>query len=164
MATLKTEGLDDYIRRLEALVDDTDEDIIAVVKAGGDVVADAIREGLNTIPVHPDDEYGTADKPLVGLTAKQKAEVIANYGLAPIRNDDGFINTKAGFKGKSSTKSKKYPNGIPIKTLMRRLESGTSWLRKSPVIRRAVSRAKKAAIETMERELVSRIERRLNNG
>lgn len=154
MATFKTKGLDEYIAKLEALTDNTDEAIRKAVEAGAEILNEAIKEGLQSIPVHPDDEYGTAKNPTKGLTAKEKQEVIAAYGLAPIRDDSGYLNTKAGLvKVNSSTKTKKYPNGIPVTTLLRRVESGTSWIEKTPVIRQAVNRSKKAALEAMQKSL-----------
>lgn len=152
MATFQTKGLDAYIRRLEELTSATDEQFEAVVNAGANVLADAVRAALNAIPTHDDNAYGTPKHPISGLSAREKADLIRGYGVAPIRNDEGYINRKIGFHGYGSRPTKKYPNGVPIPLLARSLESGTSWRQKSPVIRQAVNRAKKSALEAMQRE------------
>lgn len=158
MASFNMRGLDEYMRRLEALKDDTSKEVEAAVMAGADIVADAIRTSLTTIPTHPEGTYGTQKNPERGLTPREKADVLSHFGLAPIRDEGTNINTKAGFAGVSSTKTKKYPGGVPITTLVRRIESGTSWIEKTPVIRPAVNRSKTAALEAMQKELEKQIE------
>lgn len=153
MATFKTTGLDDYIAELEKLQGDTHEEISEAVKAGANVVGDAIKSALYGIPIHPDKEYGKPGDPISGLTAQEKQDVIEAFGLAPMRDDNGYINRKAGFDGYSRHKTRKYPNGIPIPLLVRSMESGSTFRRKTPIIRPAVNRAKQAALDAMQQAL-----------
>lgn len=158
MATFKTDGLDQYIADLEKLIPTADETIKEAVRKGANVIGDEIKAALYTIPTHPDDEWGTPKKPITGLTAQEKQDVIAAFGLAPVRDDNGYINRKAGFDGYSSHKTRKYPKGIPIPLLVRRLESGSTFQRKTPIIRQAVNRARQKALEEMQKALEERIE------
>lgn len=153
MATFKATGIEEYVRMLEDVNTDAEEDIKKAVYAGAEVIADSIKAALYTIPEHSDDELGSQSKPIRGLTAKEKSEVINGFGLAPMRNDRDYINTKAGFAGKSSTKTKTYPSGTPIVKLIRGTESGTSFRMKTPVIANAVARVKEEAIEAMQKSL-----------
>lgn len=162
MARISFKGMDEYVKRLERLTDDTDEAIEKAVDAGVNVLADAVRAALNTIPTHGDKEHGSPKNPLVGLTAQEKADLLAGYGVAPIRKDGDYINRKVGFHGYGSKKTKKYPQGVPNSLIARSLESGTSWRQKSPVIRQAVNRVKKQAEDAMKKELENQINSLMN--
>lgn len=153
MATFKTTGLDEYIEELEKLKGDAEVQITEAVYEGAKVIADAVKNSLFTIHIHGDKEYGAPRHPISGLTAQERLDVIRSFGLAPIRNDNGYINTKAGFDGYSEHKTRKYPKGIPIPMLVRLVESGGSFQQKTPVIRPAVGRAKQAALKAMQKAL-----------
>ena len=98
---------------------------------------------------------------LTGISRKQKQDLIAGFGLSPMEDSGDFINTKAGFEGYGSIKTKKYPKGTPNAMLMRSVESGTSFREKRPTVRPAVNRAKKRAQEAMEKELDKQIKERM---
>lgn len=153
MATFKTTGLDGYIEELEALTADTTVTIKGAVYEGAKVAADEIKSALYGIPIHPDKEYGTPSDPISGLTAQEKQDVIASFGLSPMRDDNGYINVKTGFDGYSRHKTRKYPDGIPIPMLVRMVESGSTFQRKTPVIRPAINRARQAALDAMQKAL-----------
>ena len=157
MANFKMRGLDEYIERLERMTDDADEQIKRAVYVGAGIVANEIHASLATIPTHSDDQYGTSDKPLVGLTSSEKEDVINAFGIMKMRKEERFICVKIGFGRRSRTKSKKYPFGIPNAALMRQVESGSSYRRKTPVIRQATTRSKERALDAMQRELEKQI-------
>lgn len=147
MAKMSVQGLDEYALRLSNLSKNTGQIVRQAVYEGAGVVADSIKSGLRQIPV--DNGRGTEDRKLHGVTNRQKADLIDAFGLAPIENKDDYIQTKAGFSGYGKTKSKKYPNGLPNALLMRSVESGTSFRQKTPVVRKAVNRSRKAAVQAM---------------
>ena len=157
MATFKTTGLDEYIADLERLSTDADETIRKAVRSGANVLADEIKAALYTIPVHPENEWGTPSDPISGLTAQEKQDVIAAFGLSPMRDDNGYINRKAGFDGYSNHKTRKHPKGIPIPLLVRIVESGSTFQKKTPIIRPAVNRARQAALNEMQKALEEQI-------
>lgn len=154
MAKIDFKGIDEYADRLSILFKDSEEMIKKAVYAGAALVADEIKQGLQEIPIEegPDGlpPVGTADNPLKGVSRRQKADLIQGFGLAPMEEDNGYINTKAGFDGYGSVKTKKYPKGVPNAMLMRSIESGTSFRKKHPVIRKACTRARKKAEEAMK--------------
>lgn len=153
MAKIDFKGIDEYADRLSILFKDSEEMIKKAVYAGAALVADEIKQGLQEIPIEegPDGlpPVGTADSPLKGVSRRQKADLIQGFGLAPMEEDNGYINTKAGFDGYGSVKTKKYPKGVPNAMLMRSIESGTSFRKKQPIIRQACTRIKKKAKESM---------------
>lgn len=155
MAKIDFKGIDDYAKALGILWKDSENIVKKAVYEGADVVANEIKQGLRSIPV--DERVGTKENPVEGVGRRQKADLIDGFGLSPMENKDGYINTKAGFDGYGSIKTKKYPKGQPLAMLMRSVESGTSFRKKTPVIRKAVTRARKAAeakmAETVEEEI-----------
>lgn len=155
MAKIDFKGIDDYAKALGTLWKESENIVKKAVYEGADVVANEIKQGLRSIPV--DERVGTEENPATGVGRRQKADLIDGFGLSPMENKDGYINTKAGFDGYGSIKTKKYPKGQPLAMLMRSVESGTSFRKKTPVIRKAVTRARKTAeakmAETVETEI-----------
>ena len=150
MATWKFRGLDTYIAQLERLNANAEGSIKKAVYDGAAVVANNIKTALNTIPVQ--EEYVPKGKTRKGITPEAKEGLVKGFGLAKMQNTGGYINTKAGFKGKN-------PSGVNNATVARQVESGTSWMQKNPVIRQATNRSKKEAEKAMQKTLESEIKR-----
>lgn len=147
MAKITVKGLEEYTVRLGKLGKESEKITKEAVYSGAAIVADSIKSGLRNIPTS--NERGTSDKPIAGITRRQKADLIDGFGLAPIENKDGYVETKAGFDGYGKTPSKKYPKGLPNALLMRSVESGTSFRKKTPVIRKAVNASRERSIQAM---------------
>ena len=83
-----------------------------------------------------------------------------SFGLTPIERDkNGFLHTKAGFDGYGSHPTKQYPQGVPNQLLARAVESGSSAREKTPFVRPAVTKTKKAAVEAMQAEIDKEIKK-----
>lgn len=138
MAKIELKGFDNYIKILVEIGDHAEAACKAAVYDGAAVIADAVRA-----------EYNHYDHPYA-----QHHDLIDHLSLAPMRNDDGFINTKLGFPGYLK-------NGAPAALVARALESGTSndHQQKKPFIRPAVNRARKRAEAAMAAQLDKQIER-----
>lgn len=156
MAEMKLgEEFKGYLNALSKLEEKEETVIKKAVYAGGGVMADAIKDALKTLPIQEGEnglpEMGTSEHPLTGVSRKQKADLIDSMGMAPIQEfKKGYISTKIGWDGYGSVKTKKYPKGVPNQMLMRSVESGTSFRKKNPVIRKAVTKNKKATEEKMK--------------
>lgn len=153
MAKIVMEGIEEYANRLSSLFKDTEGIVRKAVFRGAAVVADEIKSGLKAIPTIRNNEIGTTEHPIRGVTKKQKSDLIEAFGLAPIENKSGYIQTKAGVDGYGSAPTKRYPNGVPNAMLMRSVESGTSFREKTPVFRQAVNRAKEKCITEMKKTI-----------
>lgn len=157
MATMEYKGIEDYAKTLRELFEDTQPIIERAVYRGAAVVADEIKEAIRKIPIEEGDNglppVGTSKKPLTGISRRQKGDLIKGFGLAPIKNDGDYIQTKAGEDGYGSVRTKAYPKGTPNTMLMRSIESGTSFRKKHPTFRPATNRARKWAQAAMEKEI-----------
>lgn len=141
MATISFTGLYELVANLEKLTAHTEESCKRAVWAGGKIVGDNIRAALDNIPVQ--DHYVPKGTTRTGIYQDEKKEIISGFGLAKMRKD-GAISTRAGFKSGAAGK-------------MRKVESGTSYMQKHPVIRPAIKKSKNAAEAAMRKELIKEI-------
>lgn len=148
MAKLQMKGLEEYEKKLLQLKNLSREMIGEAVFEGAGVVADAVRESINALPV--DDRYATGTKMLYGVTEEQKQGLLDGFGIAPLQDDGGYLHVKLGFSGYNSQRTKKYPNGQPNSVIARSINSGTSFRQRNPFVDAAVARAKDAAEKKMK--------------
>ena len=125
------------------------EAIKEAVYAGADIVTDEIRKNLEALPV---DDRPYAEK-VTGLRSIQKKGLEKSLGIAPIRNDRGYINVKAGFDGYNKLVSKKYPEGQPNAMIARTYEAGNRFTKKLPFVAPAV-RATRDKAEAKMAEII----------
>lgn len=149
MATFKVgNGISKYIDQLEELSTSSEEMIKRSVYVGAGIVTDAVRRNIQSLPVRSGGYYENG-KMANGITPVQKAGLLAGLGIAPFRNENGYIHVKVGMDGYNATKTKKYPNGQPNAMIARSVESGTSWMVKHPFIAPAVSATRASAEAAM---------------
>lgn len=149
MAKLTFPGLDDYIAELERLSDVSRDCIGQAVHDGAGVVADAVRQAINNLPI--DERVVKNGQMLYGITQKQKDGLLAGFGIAPLENDNGYQNVKLGFDGYNSQRTAKYPQGQPNSMIARSVNSGSSFRQRIPFVDDTV-RQKKSACEDKMKE------------
>lgn len=159
MARMSLKGFEEYLAELQRIHGSSEELAKRALYTGAGVVTDAIKSSMSGIPTRdPKKFYKNTLAP--GLTPQEKADVIRDFGLMHMKTEGSKIYTQAGFKnGYSSHKTKRYPGGIPTPLLARSVESGTSWMKKTPFVRKAANAARKPAIEAMRKQYDSDIER-----
>ena len=162
MAKIYAKGIERYSKMLERLGDQGEKIIKSAVYKGAAIVADEIKAGINALPIEEGSNglspMGSQEHKLNGITRKQKGDLMDGFGLAPMQNENGYIQTKAGMDGYGSIPTKKYPKGVPNAALMRSIESGTSFRNKHPVFRQATNRVRKRAEQEMMDEVDHQIQ------
>jgi len=149
MAKIEHTGLDAYMKALGRLEQNAKEEICGrAIYQGADIVANSIREQLNA--VKPDETFGTSDNPSKAPKTVQLQGLKKSLGISKMRNDSGYLNVKIGFGGYNSVKTKRWPKGQPNLMVARAMESGTSWMRKNPVVRNGTKKTKFYALEAMQ--------------
>ncbi|MBP3657579.1 MAG: hypothetical protein J6K32_12930 [Clostridia bacterium] len=114
------------------------------------VVADAVREAVETLP---EDKYRyLRDGDLLDVITKDdKEDLLDAIGIAEMKRSEDGVDTLVGFAGYSRHKTKKYPQGVPLPMIMRSIEHGSSVRQARPTIKPAVyavrAEAKAAAIK-----------------
>lgn len=149
-------GLDEYIARLDQMRNPNYVNYIIekAVEEGSKVVEEATAKELMALPVD-NRPYVKGDGKEKGqrnsITQLQKDHLLIAFGLSPIsdvaRGQKDFTNKKTGVD-KSTNKI-----GQPAVTIARRLEDGTSYMKKNPVFTRASRKARTDCLNAMEKSL-----------
>lgn len=152
MATVQFKKGDAYLAKLDRISYALKTDVIgpAVYEAAG-VVADAIQKEVSSLSVSED-----PDKEL--LNAKQRKGLHDGLGIAKMRNDNGFYNVKIGWDGYNDIKTKSWPKGQPNQMIARSVERGTSFLKATPFVKKAVAATRKQAVAVMKETIDQKIE------
>ena len=109
------------------MADHADELAEAALKAGAGVIADAVRANIETLPER---------------TGRTKRGLQKGLGVTPVRNRNGTWDIKVGFDGYNE-------GGRPNQLMAALFESGSSKLKKHPIVRPAVTKAKDEAVQAM---------------
>lgn len=151
MATLKIRGLEEYERMLSKLGSfDTIRAVCGkTIYSGAEIVADAMRAGIESLPEVDDYIAGTPGAMVSGVTPSQKQGLLDGFGISPMGHRDGYYDVKLGFDGYNDTKTKSYPLGQPNSLIARSVNSGTSFRKKIPFVDDAVKQSRKQAEAAM---------------
>lgn len=150
-------GIDQYIGELENLEFKSEEMIGHAIYEGANIVADAIKERLESLPI--DDGYAGEGEKLTGIKTIQKKGLIEGFGIAKMKNENGYYHVKVGFHGYNGLKTKKFPAGQPNVMIARTIESGNSFTKKSPFVAPAVRSTKEPAEQKMAEVIDNEIEK-----
>lgn len=148
-------GIANYISKLGNLATRSDDCIGKAIYAGANIVADAVKASIDTIPTKKG-----RDTP--GVTEPQRRGLKESMGIASLQNDNGYFNVKVGFDGYNSIKTKKYPKGQPNALIARSIERGTDFAPKKPFVDPAVRKCRKQAERAMEEAIDNEIKKIMN--
>lgn len=148
MAKCKFIGLEEYEKQLLNLQNVTRECIGRAIYEGAAVVADAVKQSIESIPI--DDRKYKSKSMLYGISEAQKQGLRDGFGIAKIQDDGGFRHVKLGFAGYNSVITKSYPNGQPNSMIARSVNSGSSFRQRIPFVDNAVNASKGAAENKMK--------------
>ena len=155
MPKMKIVGLEGYINKIEELSGQAYEIVGHAIHDGAEVVADNTKQALENLEV--DNRQFVEMRR--SINQKQKNALIASFGIAEARYDGNFYNVKTGFDGYNEIITKRWPQGQPNVVIARSLESGTSFMKKNPIISKATRASKDAAIKAMQDRLTEDIEK-----
>lgn len=142
-------GIDEEVQKLMDLSDAASQIASYALFAGADVIADAVRAAINSLPVDSDDKHPFSG-PLHVITAQDKADLAAGIGIAKHGDTGDGRSTAVGINGYSTRKEKGFPNGVPLVMIARSIESGNSVRSKNPFWRRAERAAAGKAEQAMQ--------------
>ena len=161
MPKIEVKGIDNYISMLNKVSKNTEEVLNKALYEGAGVMANEIKHNIEALPAVTEDynlnAYKKGEKSK--LSIKQKKGLLNSLGIAPFDKNGGVVDTHIGFDGYNGIKTKKYPKGQPNVMIARIVESGSSYFRKTPIIRKAVKGGKTKAEETMAKVIDDEISR-----
>lgn len=147
-------GLDEYERQMLKLLKISEDCIRRAVYEGAGVVADAVRQNIESIPI--DNRVSRKGEMLTGITEEQKDGLREGFGISSMLNEKGYVNVKIGFDGYNSMETNSYPAGQPNSIIARSVNSGTSFRQRIPFVDSAVS-AKRAECEQKMQEVFDKV-------
>lgn len=158
MARIQFETQGDLSKALMQIEKGLPEIAKRAVYKGAEVIANQVKKELDNLPID-NRRAGNEKKKLQGVSRMQKEDLRHSMGISKIREESGNYDASVGFDGYGSIPSKKYPQGLPNQLLVRSVESGTSFRRKIPFMRRASAAAREKAQDAMQMEILSSLKR-----
>ena len=157
--TMNTEGLDDVSAMLAALGNKAEETASAALYDGAGVVADALTRAVSSIYAEPQRKKNQppAKTPARWPTPEEKAALEGKIGIAKFSRNGSEVDTVVGVTGASGYA---VINGKrkPIREIARSINSGTSFMHKQPVFRKA----KNAATKPAQAAIIAKAEEKFN--
>lgn len=157
MATIQFKKGDAYLAKISKLEAMAKDDIIgSAIYGAAQIVADEIRSQLSGIPT--DEAYGTPSNPTSGPKEAQVSGLLDSLGIAKMQDDGtGFLNVKVGFDGYNRLKTKRWPKGQPNQMIARSIARGTSFMQAHDFMKKAMSKVRKRAIDSMRQTIDAKI-------
>ena len=142
---VKAEGLDQLSRMLQNVGNNAAEIAAAGLYAGAGVVADALTAAVEDIGTEEFKYAPPGEKRLP--SPEEKAALKGKIGIAHFRGSSTEIDTLVGLRGAGYVTIGDKRKAVSL--IANSINSGTSFMVKQPVFRRAASRAKSAASDAI---------------
>ena len=144
--TMQVSGLDEFGKMLDQLNEKAQDVASGALFEGAGVVADAFSGAINSIVSEPF-KWGTT-KHKRYASHEEKAALRGKSGIAHFHKNGAEVDTLIGITGNAGyvqigNKMK------AVRLIARSINSGTSFMRKQPVFRKAVNSSKGAASEAI---------------
>lgn len=156
MAKVQVTGLEELMKKYEKLGGSIDKVAKKTLYDGAGVFADGLKAEVESIPTDNDNSWGHIK---AGPTTLEKEGLRQTLGIAHFAQKGTEIDTSISFDGYTLLRTKSWPKGVPAPLVARAVESGTSWMKKTPFVARARRKYKVQAQAKMERTLIKEIEK-----
>lgn len=139
--TMQVEGLDKVSAMLNRLGDQAEEVASRALYDGAGVMANAYSQAVNSIQTEPFRyAFGDRKRP---PSPEEKAALQGKTGIAKFDKNGAEVNTAIGVNGAGYVSIGGKQKAV--RKIANAINSGTSFMAKQPVFRRAVTQAKGAA-------------------
>lgn len=147
---IKTTGLDDLVREFERLSNPKECETIfkRVCYEGMNVMADYMRSQLQALKTTKQTKANKNEKRY--CTEREKAILLKEMGVTPIKEDYGGYNAKVGFDGYYVNSR---GNEVPVPLLANSINHGTSFMHYQHFIDRSKRGGQAKTIEAMREAL-----------
>jgi len=138
---IKTDGLDNVARMLAKLENEAMEVASAGLYDGAGIMASALNNGISSIKTEPF-QYAADGKTRLP-SPQEKAALERKVGISKFRKDGGSVDTIIGIGMDGYTQISGKQKAVAV--IARSINSGTSFMKKQPVFRRAKNQSQGAA-------------------
>ena len=156
--TMKVEGMEEISEMLTKLEGDAEAVAALGLYDGAGIMADTIKSSAGSIREAPF-KWASTRRGETRLPSPEEKEIVMNAeaGIAKFDKNGSEVDTSVGYRnaGYAVLKNKT----VPVPVIVNAINSGTSFMRKQPFFRKAVSKGSKAA----EAAITAKIEEVLGN-
>ena len=158
--TMNRTGLTALEESLQQLGEGADRIAAAGLYDGAGIMADEIKSEVKNIQTE-EFHYAVFPGVTTRLPSPEEKEIVeqAAAGIAKFSKTGSEVNTSVGFRNAGYARLK--GRTVPIPKIVNAINSGTSFMKKQPFIRKAASSATKkvtaAIIDTVEKKLNEKI-------
>lgn len=151
--SIQWEGADELLRKMDKLPEKAAKIAAEALYEGAGVMADAVSRAVQGIATEKF-RYATGGR--TRLPSPEEKAVVANakHGVAKFRNDGTKIQTSIGYQRAGYAKMAGRTKPVPL--IANSIEHGTSFMKKQPFMRKAISQNQGAAIAAVESGILSR--------
>lgn len=153
--SIQVTGLDELLQKLEKLPETADKVAAEALYEGAGVVADQVSRAVRGIAVEPF-RYAAGGRTRYPSPEERAIVEGAPKGVAKFRRDGTSINTSIGFQNAGYAVLGRKVKPVPL--IANSINSGTSFMKKQPFLRKAFSQSKSKATATIEAGIQKRLE------
>ncbi len=154
---IKVDGMAEVSEMLNQMEEAAPGVAAGALYEGAGVVADALNKGAESIKTEPF-HYVVFPGRITRLPSPEEKEIVvtAAAGIAKFNKSGTEVDTSVGFRnaGYAELKGKL----VPIPKIVNAINSGTSFMKKQPFVRRAASRVAPKAIAAMQKYIEAAFE------
>lgn len=152
--SIEWEGADELLRKMDKLPEKAAKIAAEALYEGAGVMADAVSQAVHGIATKRFKYQAPPGKKRMPSPEEKAILEGAKHGVARFRNDGTKIQTSIGYQnaGYATLNGKTKP--IPL--IANSIEHGTSFMKKQPFMRKAISQNQSKAIATIEAGIKSR--------
>ena len=152
--TFKVEGMDKLLSSFGKLQQTAQKVAAEALYEGAGVMADAVSHAVQGIETKRMKYPAPPDKQRMPSPEEKEILLNARHGVAKFRNNGNEINTSIGFQNSGYAVLK--GRVVPVPVIANSINSGTSFMKKQPFMRKAFSQNKAKAIAAIENGIKAR--------
>ena len=154
---MKVDGMEEISEMLTAMEERAPGVAAGGLYEGAGVMADAIRRGADTIKTAPF-HYAVFPGTTMRMPTPEEKEIVtaAAAGIAKFNKRGTEVDTSVGFRNAGYAELK--GEMVPIPKIVNAINSGTSFMKKQPFVRKAARNATPKALEAMRKYIEAEFE------
>lgn len=158
---LEVDGLEELNDTLGKMADEAESVAAMALYDGAGVMADAVTQEAANIKTAPFRYAGPRDPQRLPSPEERQAVVDAKTGIARFDKGGGDVNTSIGYRNAGYTIIAGRRKPIPL--IVNSINSGTSFMKKQPFIRKASNANREKAKNAMTEKVESEWSKRYGN-
>lgn len=153
--TMKVDGMEELSEMLSQMSERAEGVAAGALYDGAGIMRGEIAQGAANIKTAPF-KYARSGQTRLPSPEEKAIVEAASVGIAKFNKNGGEVDTSVGFKNAGYTQLKN--KTVPIPKIVNAINSGTSFMKKQPFVRKAASAAAPKAMEAMRKYIETEFE------